>query len=510
MNGTGARPSPAAPMKGQAPPHDLVTEGMLPPPPVFRVRAKGRSLVHGLPAQIACAATDAFFVLVTGVSIFWLRFGATHPFSANYALFASLFGRTQLSFILLHSALVVLCCASLGLYSSPRDLGSITETKMVVKAVGVATALLMFCIFASGNKSVSRVVFTGLGAISVFTLSGWRAAKRQFVLRRKAAGHGISRVLMVGAERQNSALARWLKENPHLGYEVCGFLGADPNGEARALGSLRDLRAVALANFVDELFIALPFDRELVKEMVFDARQLRLGVKIVPDLYDGLAWRTPLHTIGGFPVMDLHWQPIPTLGLALKRAMDISVASLGLALTAPIITIAALWIRLDSPGPAIYAAPRVGKKGRKFRCYKLRTMVANANAHKETLRGANERKGPFFKMEKDPRITRCGQWLRRFSIDELPQLINVWRGDMSLVGPRPHPVDDYERYTLEDLRRLDVKPGITGLWQVTARRDPSFEANMALDLDYIENWNLWLDMKILLKTVPEVFHGTGH
>jgi exopolysaccharide biosynthesis polyprenyl glycosylphosphotransferase len=317
-------------------------------------------------------------------------------------------------------------------------------------------------------------------------------------------------VLVVGAEPQRSALARWLEEKSHLGYEVCGFLVDDPKGDARALGSLRDLRAVALSYFVDELFIALPFDREMVKEMALDARRLRLGLKIVPDLYDGLAWRTPLHSIGGFPVMDLHWQPIPALGLALKRAMDIAVASLGLVLTAPIIVIAALWIRLDSPGPAIYIAPRVGKKGRKFRCYKLRTMVANADAHKETLRGANERKGPFFKLEKDPRITRCGRWLRKFSIDEFPQLINVLRGDMSLVGPRPHPVDDYDRYTLEDLRRLDVKPGITGLWQVTARRDPSFETSMALDLEYIEDWNLGLDIKILLKTVAQVLLGTGN
>jgi lipopolysaccharide/colanic/teichoic acid biosynthesis glycosyltransferase len=136
-------------------------------------------------------------------------------------------------------------------------------------------------------------------------------------------------------------------------------------------------------------------------------------------------------------------------------------------------------------------------------------MVANADAYKETLRGANERSGPFFKMERDPRITRCGQWLRKRSIDELPQLINVWLGDMSLVGPRPHPVDDYDRYSLEDLRRLDVKPGLTGLWQVTARRDPSFETNMALDLEYIENWSLRLDMKILLRTVPAVVRGEG-
>ena len=122
----------------------------------------------------------------------------------------------------------------------------------------------------------------------------------------------------------------------------------------------------------------------------------------------------------------------------------------------------------------------------------------------------NERQGPFFKMEEDPRVaTRCGRWLRKFSIDELPQLLNVLKGDMSLVGPRPHPVDDYERYTIEHLRRLDVKPGLTGLWQVTARRDPSFETNMALDLEYIDNWNLWLDLRIIFKTIPAVFYAEG-
>jgi lipopolysaccharide/colanic/teichoic acid biosynthesis glycosyltransferase len=136
-------------------------------------------------------------------------------------------------------------------------------------------------------------------------------------------------------------------------------------------------------------------------------------------------------------------------------------------------------------------------------------MIAEADAQKDTLRKTNERNGPFFKMENDPRITRCGRWLRKFSIDELPQLLNVLRGEMSLVGPRPHPVDDFERYTLEHLRRLDVKPGVTGLWQVTARRDPSFDTNMVLDLEYIENWSSWLDFNILLRTIPAVLEGGG-
>jgi lipopolysaccharide/colanic/teichoic acid biosynthesis glycosyltransferase len=136
-------------------------------------------------------------------------------------------------------------------------------------------------------------------------------------------------------------------------------------------------------------------------------------------------------------------------------------------------------------------------------------MVDDADAHKERLRNVNERNGPFFKMENDPRVTRCGRLLRKYSIDEVPQLVNVLRGDMSLVGPRPHPVDDFERYTLEHLRRLDVKPGITGLWQIKARRDPSFETNMARDLEYIENWSLRMDLGILLKTIPAVLRADG-
>jgi exopolysaccharide biosynthesis polyprenyl glycosylphosphotransferase len=213
--------------------------------------------------------------------------------------------------------------------------------------------------------------------------------------------------------------------------------------------------------------------------------------------------------IGGFPVIELHGQPIPAFGLALKRALDFILASFGLFLAAPILVLAALWIRLDSRGPAIYSALRVGMKGKKFHCYKLRTMVAEADAQKEKLRGENERNGPFFKMENDPRVTRCGRWLRKYSIDELPQLVNVLRGEMSLVGPRPHPVDDYERYTLEHLRRLDVKPGVTGLWQVRARRDPSFDTTMKLDLDYIENWSLRMDLEILWQTVPAVLRADG-
>lgn len=195
--------------------------------------------------------------------------------------------------------------------------------------------------------------------------------------------------------------------------------------------------------------------------------------------------------------------------LFLKRTVDPALAASALVLSAPLFAIIALVIKLESPGPVLYQAQRVGLKGRRFRCYKFRTMSVDADRLKENLRAHNQRQGPFFKMADDPRITRVGRFLRRYSLDELPQLWNVVRGEMSLVGPRPHPLDDFERYDLGDLQRLDVPPGLTGLWQVTARRDPSFERGLALDLEYIRSWTLWRDFQILYKTVAVVVHGSG-
>ena len=186
------------------------------------------------------------------------------------------------------------------------------------------------------------------------------------------------------------------------------------------------------------------------------------------------------------------------------------IAAAALAFTAPLLMIIAAGDQVGITRDR-YSIRRSasGLKGRRFRCYKFRTMSADADKLKEHLRVHNQRQGPFFKMVDDPRITRAGRFLRRYSLDELPQLWNVVRGEMSLVGPRPHPLDDFERYDLGDLQRLDVPPGLTGLWQVTARRDPSFERGLALDLEYIRSWTLWRDFQILYKTISVVLHGSG-
>lgn len=466
----------------------------------------------GLPRQALYVAIDVVMVCLGAYATYWLRFGGAQIslrfFLSRAQLHASLL-HGYCGFLVLYARLIVLACLSQNLYRTPREWTSLAETYAVSRAVGLATALLVLFIFTSGNKEVSRLVVACSGIANVATLSGWRFAKRKYVSRRLRQGVGTRRALIVGASRTGKELAACFEQNHELGYEVCGFLDAHTNGNGRVLGTVADLRRVALAKFADEIFVTAPTNRKIVEEAFVQARSLRIDMHVIPDLYDGLARHAPLHAIGGFPAMLVHGQPIPAVGLAMKRFLDIVLGTAALIVTSPVLAAAAIWIRLDSAGPILYPAVRVGKKGKKFQCLKLRTMVVDADAAKERLRAANERSGPFFKMENDPRVTRSGRWLRKLSIDELPQLVNVLKGEMSLVGPRPHPVDDFSRYTVEDLRRLDVQPGVTGLWQVTARRDPSFETCMALDLQYIEKWSLGMDIKILLKTIPSVMKAEG-
>jgi exopolysaccharide biosynthesis polyprenyl glycosylphosphotransferase len=513
MNGTAARQSPASPTGAWAPSGEFASDAWLDAGDSLSVRAGSERRRIGYFRQMSYVAIDLTFVCLGAIAAYGARFGFANHLDIEIVsaqqLIHQAYTRAYPAFLLLYVVLIVMACISQHLYRTSREIRALEESLKVARAVGFATVLLVLFVFVSGNKEISRMVVVSAGVANVGTLAGWRYAKRLYVLKRVRRGEGVSRALIIGAGKVGQTLALWLENNRQLGYSICGFLDAHPNGDARVLGSIHDLKKVALEQFVDQLFVTLPADREVVKEIWVEARRLRLNLNVVPDIYDGLGWRAPIRSIGGFPIIELHGQPIPAFGLAMKRVLDVVVASVGLILSAPLLAIAALWIRVDSRGPAIYSALRVGKKGKKFHCYKLRTMVEEADAQKEKLRGENERNGPFFKMENDPRVTRCGRQLRKYSIDELPQLVNVLRGDMSLVGPRPHPVDDYERYTLEHLRRLDVRPGITGLWQIKARRDPSFDATMMLDMDYIENWSLRMDIGILAKTIPAVLRAEG-
>ena len=193
-----------------------------------------------------------------------------------------------------------------------------------------------------------------------------------------------------------------------------------------------------------------------------------------------------------------------------KRVLDICASVFALVSLAPLMAMLALAVRLSSPGPVFYASERIGRKGRTFRCWKFRTMVIDAEARKESLRHMNERDGVLFKIRHDPRVTGLGKFLRKYSLDELPQFWDVLIGDMSIVGPRPPLAGEVRQYDLHHLRRLDVQPGITGLWQVNARQDPSFDNYISLDTAYVDNWSLWLDLKIMTRTFGVVLNGTGN
>jgi exopolysaccharide biosynthesis polyprenyl glycosylphosphotransferase len=270
-----------------------------------------------------------------------------------------------------------------------------------------------------------------------------------------------------------------------------------------------DLARIARKQFVDEIILAGPRDTNLTRRVLNEAQRLRLDVQIVPELFGCTRAAEEIERVGDLALISLRAEQLPAIALFLKRLLDVVIAGAALVFLLPLLVVIAAFIKMDSPGPVLYCAPRAGRKSRWFRCFKFRTMLSDADRLKLRMRQNNQRAGPFFKIWDDPRITRVGKLLRRYSLDELPQLWNVVRGEMSLVGPRPHPVDDVAGYEIEHLARLDVTPGITGLWQVTARRDPSFDRGMELDREYIRTWSLALDARILLRTVRAVVQGSG-
>jgi exopolysaccharide biosynthesis polyprenyl glycosylphosphotransferase len=275
------------------------------------------------------------------------------------------------------------------------------------------------------------------------------------------------------------------------------------------IGDLAQWSKIARKHFVDEIIIAEQCTAATIAEVIETAHELDVEVLAVLGYHDDLIPEAPIEYLANFPVVSLHRRNGKVVTRLLKRVWDRAASAALLVIILPSMLIIALLIKLDSPGPVFYISQRIGKRGRSFSCFKFRTMAVGADKLKTSLSAHNERSGPLFKIRNDPRVTRIGRYLRKFSLDELPQLVNVISGDMSLVGPRPPIASEVEAYELEHLRRLEVLPGLTGLWQVGARQDPSFDRYVALDLTYVENWSLWLDLKILARTAHVVFRGTG-
>jgi exopolysaccharide biosynthesis polyprenyl glycosylphosphotransferase len=410
---------------------------------------------------------------------------------------------------------LIMTSRRLHLYTPTRLTSFLGEQKLSVQACFTSGLLLTGTLYLVKAGDISRtVVLVTLGLVTI-SLSLRRLVYRILIYRRFERGVGTRNVLIVGTGPEAHALRHHLESIRHLGYTFKGFIDFHGTGTSftassgDVVGTLETMFEHARKQFVDEIFFTTPYERGIVQSVLKQARIHGVDLRVVPEMYDGLAWNNPVEYIGQFPTIPLHCGQAPEAELALKRALDIVFSSLVLVILSPVLLAIALAVKLDSRGPVFYFSERIGKKGRVFRCIKFRTMVFDAEKRRAGVMHMNEREGVLFKISKDPRTTRLGRFLRKYSLDELPQFFSVLRGDMSVVGPRPPLASEVREYKLSHLRRLDVTPGITGLWQVQARQDPSFDSYISLDVAYIENWNIWLDLKIIARTIGVVITGTG-
>ncbi|VVM07835.1 undecaprenyl-phosphate galactose phosphotransferase [Methylacidimicrobium cyclopophantes] len=451
---------------------------------------------------------DSILIGAAGVFVFWLRTsleGGTITWERGYR---------HLGFLLLYLALVLLFLQGEGVYTLAWARGESRELWAVAKGVLQGTVLLMV-VFYLAQMPISRLMVLWLCGISLVALPAWRVFFWNLARKDVDAGNGWRHVLIIGAGLHGRELAGALSASSHLGVFVRGFLDDDRSGEG-VLGRVADLPRVLDRYLVDEVFIASPLASDQWESVLAEVRQRQKNIWLLPrPPVESAAmrpdWRS-LELVGGRPIVPLHWVPVPVLCLLLKRTIDLSGSFFGLLLLSPLLLGLAIAIKVQDGGPVFYHSTRIGRKGRSFECWKFRTMVTDAEAKKAELAHRNERQGPMFKVTDDPRVTPLGRWLRKYSLDELPQLWNVLKGEMSLVGPRPPTPDEVERYeqwSVGYYRRLDVKPGMTSLWAVEARSDPRFERAVELDRHYIEHWSPWLDLQILLRTIPAVFRGQG-
>jgi exopolysaccharide biosynthesis polyprenyl glycosylphosphotransferase len=410
---------------------------------------------------------------------------------------------------------LIITSRRLNLYSPTRLSNVLLEQRLSIQACLTAGLLLTGTLYLVHAADISRaIVLLTVGLVTIL-LSLRRLVYRLFLYRSFERGVGTRNILIVGTGPEAQALRHHLDGIRHLGYTFKGFIelpGSSPiqaSDQSDVVGTLGTLFQLARKQFVDEIFFTAPCERSVVQDALAQARTYGVDLRIVPEMYDGLTWNSSIEYVGQFPTIPLHRGHVPEVALVLKRAMDYVFSILVLILLSPVLLAIAIAIKLDSPGPVLYFSERIGKKGRVFRCIKFRTMIRDADKKRAGMMHLNERQGVLFKISDDPRITKLGRILRKYSLDELPQFFNVLRGDMSVVGPRPPIGSEVHEYKLSHLRRLDVTPGITGLWQVQARQDPSFDSYISLDVTYIENWSIWLDFQIILRTLGVVFAGTG-
>lgn len=400
-------------------------------------------------------------------------------------------------------------------YTSRRTVSLRRETWEMAQIVALGTLSLASAGWLLRLDFVSRP-FLGLFAFfNLLFLVGERLVVRLTARSVRQRGKNYRTVLLVGLNPRSAEVARLIADHPHWGLKVLGFVAA--NGDAveayagfPVLGRLADLEGILRREIVDEvLFLVARRQLEELEDALLLCAELGIRARVVLH-FPHLRARLLLEELEGIPLLTFTTTPAAPFPLFLKRLLDIVVSALLLLVLSPLLLLIAVVIRLTSAGPVLFRQTRCGLSQRRFTLLKFRTMVRDAEHRLEEVAHLNEVAGPAFKSKRDPRVTGVGRLLRRLSLDELPQLINVLKGDMSLVGPRPPLPEEVDRYRRWQRRRLSMKPGLTGLWQVSGRAGiDDFDRWIELDLEYIDQWSLSLDLKILLKTIPAVLSARG-
>lgn len=447
------------------------------------------------------------------------------------------------AWMLAHALLLPVAFLALGQYRmlQPGTRGW-SFPRILLCFAGLDAVLLAFLWLIGYTPDHLFVVASGLAGLGGVTAA--RAVANSRLRAQVVSGQRVRNVLVVGTSYQAQEVAREAAGHPELGRRIVGFVGdeiglrldeppdgawtpndPDPLRQAIVENSLRQprhlwaayaahdedgMRRVLDGLGVEEVFLEPSVPTPLVEAWLRLCQVRGVDVHFMPVHHFGLGIRPAAWQFGRFVLLDIHRRPISLLGWWTKRTMDVVGGLVGLIVFSPLLAAAAIAIKVETPrNPVFYPGRRVGLKGRIFRMAKFTTMRPDAQKLEETLQADNQRQGPWFKLEadKDPRLTKVGRFIRKYSINEIPQFWNVLKGDMSLVGPRPpipEEVASYLNYDVRYFQVLDVKPGMTGLWQVTAKNDPSFDRRIALDLEYMREWSPWLDVKIMLRTFLSV------
>jgi exopolysaccharide biosynthesis polyprenyl glycosylphosphotransferase len=398
-----------------------------------------------------------------------------------------------------------------GLYHTRREQLESLEIWEVVKSIVISTLAIIVLAFLLRIQDFPRSVTVLNAAVITVFCSIWRLLKRSLVNYIVSNGYNNFNTLIIGAGKIGMSLAHEINRQPALGLKVKGFLDDNKVGNCGnwpVLGKLDGFHEIIHREFIKKVYFTIYPDHQTFIKLLEIAREEGLAVRVVPQGHEYMSHDFIKFNIGLIPILEYSDVDI-NYHQRLKRVFDFVLSFLLMIILLPVFIVLGVLIKLDSSGPVFYRSSRYGRHGRMFNMVKFRSMVSNADELLGRLKDKNEVDGPIFKIKKDPRVTGMGAFLRRYSLDELPQILNVLKGDMSLVGPRPFPIAQLEKEDLRQLKRLGIRPGITGLWQIRGRSDVSFNKLLCWDIWYIKNWSFWLDMYILFQTFPVVFRGKG-